>query len=167
MSNEPIDWSRFEMKIFIVESPADLYAAWATRSGLEAWFLESSELFSAENEPLGYGTPISAGVRYVWKWYTYPDFSEAGEFLEANGSNLVKFRFGEAGIVTVKIEPHENGAIVHLEQSAIPTDEQSRMRYHYGCSTGWTFYLANLKAYCEHGVDLRNKNEAMKGMLNA
>jgi len=29
--------------------------------------------------------------------------------------------------------------------------------YHYGCSTGWTFWLANLKAWLEHGILLNDR----------
>lgn len=34
-------------------------------------------------------------------------------------------------------------------------------------SVAGTFYLANLKSILEGGVDLRNKNEALKKMLNS
>ena len=36
-----------------------------------------------------------------------------------------------------------------------------------GCLEGWTFYLTNLKSVIEGGLDLRNKNLDIKGVINA
>jgi hypothetical protein len=32
---------------------------------------------------------------------------------------------------------------------------------------GWVFYLANLKSFPEGGIDLRNKNEKLKSVINS
>ena len=40
----------------------------------------------------------------------------------------------------------------------MPTDEETKMNIYNGCSCGWTFWLANLKAYLEHGI-LLNETE--------
>lgn len=36
-----------------------------------------------------------------------------------------------------------------------------------GCGEGWVFYLANLKSILEGGIDLRNKNDAIRNVLNS
>ncbi|MBT8283480.1 MAG: SRPBCC domain-containing protein, partial [Muriicola sp.] len=63
----------------------------------------------------------------------------------------------------VKLEAEGDQVLVTLIQTNIPTDEKNKMNIHVGCSNGWTFWLANLKAYLEHGIllnetknDLRN-----------
>ena len=44
----------------------------------------------------------------------------------------------------------------------------SEQRYFYiECGKGWTFYLANLKAVLQGGVDLRNKNVLIQKVVNA
>jgi hypothetical protein len=62
----------------------------------------------------------------------------------------------------------ENGYhIVELVQENIPEDDNGKHNWHLGCKTGWTFYLANLKSLAEGGIDLRNKDENLKNMINA
>jgi len=36
-----------------------------------------------------------------------------------------------------------------------------------GCGEGWTFYLANLNSYLQGGIDLRNKNEKIQGVISS
>jgi hypothetical protein len=36
------DWSRFTVRIPVKASTEDLYRAWATRKGIENWFLRMS-----------------------------------------------------------------------------------------------------------------------------
>jgi len=37
------------------------------------------------------------------------------------------------------------------------------LEIHYGCSNGWTFWLANLKAYLEHGILLNETEIDLRG----
>lgn len=92
---------------------------------------------------------------------------EAGEILEANGKDRFRFSFGKAGICTVTIKEENGQHIVELVQDNIPDDEQGKHYWHLGCKTGWTFYLANLKSLLEGGIDLRNKDESLKNVINS
>ena len=41
---------------------------------------------------------------------------------------------------------------------------------HMGCRAGWVFFLTNLKAYLEHGIDLRTTDPKMtyrEGFVNS
>ncbi|RZK15239.1 MAG: SRPBCC domain-containing protein, partial [Pedobacter sp.] len=53
-----------------------------------------------------------------------------------------------------------------LTQKNIPTDENSKRNIRLGCHNGWSFYLINLKSVFEGGLDLRNKDNRFKPMLN-
>jgi len=53
--------------------------------------------------------------------------------------------------------------LVSLSQSEIPQDEKSKLEIFYGCSNGWTFWLANLKAYLEHGILLNETKIDLRG----
>jgi hypothetical protein len=86
---------------------------------------------------------------------------------EANGKDHFQFVFGDAGVVTVDMKEVGNATELVLTQDRIPIDEKGRESYHIGCSTGWTFYLANLKSLMEGGIDLRNKNVDYKGVINS
>jgi hypothetical protein len=56
------------------------------------------------------------------------------------------------------LEDHGKAVLLTLRQFEIPTDEENKLNIHHGCSNGWTFWLANLKAYLEHGI-LLNETE--------
>jgi len=70
-------------------------------------------------------------------------------------------------MVSVSLEDRNGVVIVSLKQFNIPEDDQSKLKIHFGCSNGWTFWLTNLKAYVEHGIllnetkiDLKNNHLA-------
>lgn len=162
------DWSRFSVRIN-VNAPADkLYHAWATREGMEYWFLRLSEYKRPDGIPRARDEKVSKGDTFKWLWYGYPDETvEYGNILDCNDRDLFRFSFGKAGNCTVRIYPEQDETIVELMQDEIPTDENGMQYYHLGCKTGWTFYLANLKSLYEGGRDLRNKNENLQQVLNA
>jgi hypothetical protein len=69
--------------------------------------------------------------------------------------------------VRIQIKTEEDTSIVELLQYDIPVDEKGKVNFHLGCAEGWVFYLANLKSVLEGGIDLRNKNEKFKKMINS
>ncbi len=66
-------------------------------------------------------------------------------------------------MVSVSFENHNNVVIVTLKQFEIPEDDESKLKIHFGCSNGWTFWLTNLKAYLEHGILLNETEIDLKG----
>ena len=112
--------------------------------------------------------PIQVGDKYLWLWHGYPDGTqETGSILDCNGTDHLVFSFGKAGVCTVRIYEEQGATLVELRQDEIPDDDKSRLNYHAGCMAGWTFYLANLKSLMEGGIDLRNRNTALKRMINS
>ncbi len=157
---EKLQWNSFTKKIYIHESVEKLYNLWATTEGITSWFLKYAEYKSGEKtrESL---EQIQKGDTYTWKWHNW-DGKEEGNVLEANGKDYIEISF-ESSKVSVRLEKKNNITIVVLTQFDIPVDEESKLRVHFGCSNGWTFWLTNLKAFAEHGIllneteiDLRN-----------
>ena len=162
------DWSRFVVRIAINEPADKLYHAWATREGMEYWFLRLSEYKKPDGTIRGNKEYVEKGDTYKWLWHGWPDDTvEHGTILDCNGKDFFKFSFGKAGNCAVTIKKEEGEMIVELVQDNIPTDEQGMHYWHLGCKTGWTFYLANLKSLYEGGIDLRNKNEKLQQVLNS
>jgi len=162
------DWSGFTVRINVNAPAEKLYHAWATRSGMEYWFLRVSEYKKPGGSIRGDEEFVEKGDSYKWLWHGWPDETvEQGEVLDCNGKDLFKFSFGKAGNCSVKIYKEENETIVELVQDQIPTDEQGMHYWHLGCKTGWTFYLANMKSLYEGGLDLRNKNVRLQQVLNS
>ncbi len=162
------DWSRFTLRIPVARPATAIFPLLSTRSGIEIWFLREA-IFKAQNDVERASTEsIEPNDQYAWRWHGWPDeVQEHGVILENNGKDAVSFTFAGNCTVTIRISEAGEQSIVELTQENIPTDESSRVRYHHGCSTGWLFYLTNLKSLLEGGLDLRNKDEKLQGVLNA
>jgi uncharacterized protein YndB with AHSA1/START domain len=162
------NWDCFTVRININAPVEKLYGAWASRSGMEYWFLRLSEYKKPDGSLRDNTGLVKKGDKYKWLWHGWPDETvEQGEILDANDKDLFQFSFGRAGNCTVKIYKEQDETIIELAQDNIPTDEKGMHYWHLGCKTGWTFYLANMKSLYEGGIDLRNKNEKLQQMLNS
>ena len=162
------DWSRFVTRINVKAPVEKLYWCWATRAGMEYWFLRLSEYKKPEGNLRADNETVQKGDSYTWRWHGWSDeTTEYGSIIDCNGKDLFKFSFGKAGDCTVTIKEELGQNIVELVQENIPDDEEGRRTWHLGCKTGWTFYLANLKSLLEGGVDLRNRDEGLKNVINS
>ncbi len=161
------NWSTFTVRIDVQASTEQLYAAWATRAGIESWFLRSSEYKSSTGAIRKNDEFVETGDTYTWLWHGWPDETvEHGSILDCNGKDYFKFSFGKAGNCTVRIYEEQGETIVEIVQDAIPDDDTGRHMWHIGCKTGWTYYLTNLKSVYQFGVDVRNKKEGIGQLLN-
>lgn len=162
------DWSRFSLRIAINAPAQDVFAAWMSRAALEQWFLRTAEFADSTMVSRGSKSIIKAGDTYRWLWHGYDDsVAERGTILEVGDVGYLRFTFAGSCVVTVTVKTEEGLSIVELVQENIPLDDKSQQNYHLGCMTGWTFYLANLKSVLEGGLDLRNKNTRVQGVINA
>jgi uncharacterized protein YndB with AHSA1/START domain len=162
------DWSRFNARIDIKAGLKDVYSAWTTQTDLERWFLRVAEFTKSDGVVRDATSAIERGDHYRWLWHGYDDtVVERGTIEEVNGRDSLRFTFAGSCLVSVGITVEEGVTIVELRQENIPLDESSRVNYHLGCLTGWTFYLANLKSVLEGGIDLRNRNEKLHKLVNA
>lgn len=162
------DWTRFTVRVPVNAETGKLYWCWATREGMEYWFLRLCEYKNISGTVYGPTEYVQPGDRYRWRWHGWPDeVEEQGEILECNGKDHFKFSFGKAGHCTVSIKTENGQTLVELEQDRIPDDDEGKHYWHIGCKTGWTFYLTNLKSLLEGGIDLRNREENLKNVINS
>jgi uncharacterized protein YndB with AHSA1/START domain len=162
------DWRKFTKRIPIKTEISKVYHAWSTQEELENWFLRKAEFTKPGNCLRAPDEEIQKGDQYLWIWYGYPDtVFEKKQILEANGKDFLQFGFTAECIVSVKLYTLEGETIVELTQDNIPPDDNPATNLHIGCGEGWTFYLANLKSYLEGGIDLRNKNEKIQGVISS
>jgi uncharacterized protein YndB with AHSA1/START domain len=151
-----LQWHSFEKKIYIDASLEHIYLLWATQSGITSWFLRDAKYMTKDHIERPKDALIQKGDTYKWNWHNW-DGEGTGEILEANGTDFLVFSF-EGSKVSIKLEEKKGAIIVTLRQFEIPEDDASKLRVHFGCSNGWTFWLTNLKAYVEHGI-LLNETE--------
>jgi uncharacterized protein YndB with AHSA1/START domain len=154
---EKLSFDAFMKKIYVRAPLAKLYWCWATTEGICSWFLRKAVYTAADGTTRGVEDFIQSGDKYVWEWYNW-DGQEKGDVLQANGKDFIEISFAGVSKVSVRLEEKDNAVLVTLRQFEIPTDEKNKMQIYNGCSCGWTFWLANLKAYLEHGI-LLNETE--------
>lgn len=160
------DWTTFTRKIAVKADLSTMYDAWAKASEIEKWFLSRAVYYDTNAQPINPSVPIEKGNTYEWSWFLY-DPKESGTITEANGIDFIQFTFAGQCLVDIKLTPFNDHTIVELTQKNIPTDDASRQGIRLGCDSGWSFFLVNLKSVYEGGQDLRNKDVAMKGMVNS
>ena len=162
------DWTKFTKRIPVSADIPTAYLAWTTQAELEKWFLRKAEFIKPDKSLRDRNEPIQKEDKYEWYWHGYPDtVFEKNEVLEANGKDFLQFRFSGDCIVSVKLIAHEQETIVEITQENIPEDNNPASNLLVGCGEGWTFYLANLKSYLQGGIDLRNKNEKIQGVISS
>ena len=149
-------FDEFTKKIYINAPINELYRYWATSEGITSWFLRKAIYKDAEGLVRRPDEPVQAGDTYTWEWHNW-DGQENGEVLQANDHDFLEISFSDSK-VSISLENAGKATMVVLKQHEIPTDEESKLNIHHGCSNGWTFWLANLKAYVEHGI-LLNETE--------
>ena len=159
------DWTTFTRKIAIKAKLSDIYCAWTKASEIEKWFLSKAIFTDTNEKPIGKDNPIEKGFTYEWNWYLY-DTTEQGKITDTNGKDFIQFTFAGNCLVDIKLSIQDDYVIVELTQKNIPTDDNSKQGIRLGCDSGWSFFLVNLKSVYEGGLDLRNKDTSLKGMLN-
>ncbi|MUP46221.1 hypothetical protein E0K83_10755 [Gramella sp. BOM4] len=158
-----VDWSRFEIKMPLDFDEIQIREHWLTQENLEKWFLRKAGFLDKHGKPREKNAKIQPGDSYKWQWHGWPEsVEEQGVVLEPHKGEFLRFSFGKAGIVGLSMLQEQEESILKLVQEHIPLDEESRMNFHVGCKTGWTFYMLNLKSILLNGPDLRNKNLALQ-----
>ncbi len=161
------NWSNFVLRVPVQAATEKIFLAFTTRQGIESWFLRES-VFTRQGKNLGDAETVNTGDEYNWRWFGWDDeVVEQGKILDTNLKDFFAFSFGKAGNVSIRISTEEDISMVTLQQTEIPTDEESITKFHLGCMQGWLFYLTNLKSILEGGIDLRNRNVDLKNVINS
>ncbi len=160
------DWTCFSRKISIKAPISALFDAWTVPKELERWFLSKAHYTRPDGSAVGPEEHIQPEDKYAWSWHTW-DIVEEGEVLETNGKDKLVFSFAGTCPVEIKLEQVNEEVLVTLTQSNIPTDDKSKKDIRLGCYEGWSFYMVNLKSIYEGGLDLRNMNDQLKGVINS
>ncbi|WP_316734884.1 SRPBCC domain-containing protein [Pedobacter aquatilis] len=162
---ENFDWTAFTLRIAIKANLQTIYNAWTKASEIEKWFLSEAEFSDENGVVLAKERNTLKGDSYDWIWYLYDD-TEQGKITESNDLDTLQFTFAGDCLVDIKLKSEFEYTIVELTQKNIPTDDNSKRNIRLGCHNGWSFYLLNLKSVYEGGLDLRNKDNRFKPMLN-
>ena len=161
---DPEKWKRLTTTIHVYAPMEAVYAAWTTAKGVMGWFPMEAVMTDAEGRPLPPGQPARPGDRFRYVWHIGKP--EVGEFLEANGTDRVRYTFGEAIEVTATMEDFGDGSVLVTLVQTQDRDDDMNLRIYMGFKEGWAFYLANLKSVLEGGLDLRDFAHETEHMIN-
>ncbi len=155
------DWTQFKRIIYINSTVEEIYRKWASQEGMETWFLKKAESFSKDGSKRDVNELAQTGDTYLWEWHNW-EGQHRGEVISANGKDEIVMTFDNSRL-TIKVFEGRGKVCCHLTQDQIPTDDNSKFGIYHGCSCGWTFWLANLKALLEHGITL---NDTEPGLVD-
>ena len=159
------DWTQFTRKIAIEAPIQSIYNAWTIPAEIERWFLSDATFINPDGKKIPKTQHINVSDTYQWQWHLW-DITEIGKVTKVNNKDHLQFTFAGECLVDVRLESYDKGTVVSISQSNIPTDDESKQNVRLGCDSGWSFYLVNLKSIYEGGLDLRNKDNSLKPMLN-
>lgn len=162
---ENFNWSAFTKRIKIKSDLTTVYNAWTKSNELEKWFLSKANFYRADNVKVLPTENVSSDSKYEWHWFAQ-NHSELGTITEVNGSDFIEFTFAGECKVQIKLKMENDYTLVELIHKEIPLDNKSKENIRLGCAFGWTFYLINLKSILEGGIDLRNKDTELVGVVN-
>ena len=148
------DWTQFDIHLFIEAVPEAVFGKWATSSGLESFFVKKCEVRGSRGDIRSASASLSEGDVYQWDWFF--NYKSSGRILQVTPNRSLSFTFGKCS-VAVELRPFDSGTFVHLRQAGMDLAEEDRVNLHLDCRCGWTYFLTNLKAVLEHGIDVRDK----------
>lgn len=161
-------WNEFTRRVTINAPSFSLYAAWATKIGLESWFLREAIITKSDGTLRAENELFEAGDSFEWRWHGYDDDTvDRGRVISANGKDQFCISFSGKNTLAVNLQFESSELVCSIEQKMHQDSEAEKRYFYIECSLGWTFYLANLKSVFEGGNDLRNKNTSIQKLINA
>lgn len=109
----------------------------------------------------GASGPIEEGKKVTWRWADFPNATGnvSVKTVVSNQRILFEWEASDGGYNTtteLKFEPlGERATLVTISEWGWKDNEAGR-KSSYGNCQGWTEMLACLKAWIEHGINLRN-----------
>ena len=153
----------YDLSVFISCDKQKVASAWR-KSGLqEEWFIARANYVAESGQARASDDLCQQGDHYWWEWFDRN--VETGSVAKAD-ENGMEFSFGEGVKVLVSWENVHDGTLVKLSQIHHIDDTEITQRTYFSTSQSWTFYLTNLKAFLEHGIDLREQAPTRNDHVN-
>ena len=147
-------------QVYIKANVEQVFQAWVIPNQLERWFIATAHYTVPDGAPRQPNELVRSGDDYHWQWHQ--DLEVQGKVLKVVENEVFQFTFGtnndgKAIVVTVTFSYDGDETLVQLSQSNMTDTPADHVGYHLSCNLGWSFFMTNLKALLEHGVDLREK----------
>ena len=154
------NWTKFKRKAYIKAPLRDVFNAWTKSYDIARWFIKDAKYSDSNGKIRASDETVQAGDKYHWDWHQ--DLQSSGEVLEIIPDKLFKFTFGpkekgsdEKVIVSVQFSEGIGETEYTLTQENMGGPHLDMAQYHLSCNMGWSFFMTNMKAVYENGIDLR------------
>ena len=163
MGSSEYDWTQFTKQVFINADVERVFRSWVVPREIVLWFISEADYTTPEGESRPDDAVVQPGDHYHWCWHQALD--TAGSVLRVEDNALFEFTFGDRSdntnekiVVRVTFQQLEDVTMIELTQYNMGDTLRDHAQWHLGCNLGWSFFMTNLKARLEHGVDLREKD---------
>ena len=175
------DWTGFVQAVHVRTTPAEAWAMFASPAGIVRWFT-SGAATTRGGRPIDDDQTFEIGdrIRFVWvvpapesqRTAATPtvEMPEVDEVLAFEPGRRLRHGWYEGkGWMEYRVLPsgEQDRVTIEFEQRMDPANEFPLLESAYiGCREGWAFYITNLKAVLEYGVDLREKRPDRGSLVN-
>jgi len=150
----PIDWTIFRAWLVIDAKPERVFKAWASSGGMESFFVDAMQMHSPKGGLRAPGEIVQENDCYVWRWDSGRIVQ--GQVLKVRPGKEIAYTFGECKF-RIHAHSYEGKTLLELVQYDMADTEENHMHLHTNCRTAWAYFMTNLKAQLEHGIDVRDK----------
>lgn len=164
MNEHKFSLTAFERGVLLEISMEEAYKYAATADGISKWFIGEAVYTAPDGHARPGDEPAQKGDKYTFNW-VYKDLSLSGEVLDANGTDYIKFTFGDTAIFDIKLSELNDRVLFNLSQISNPDNPMEELA-HINCYVCWTLFILNLKSVAENGADLREWDYDMDGLVN-
>ncbi|MCY3412836.1 MAG: SRPBCC domain-containing protein [Candidatus Heimdallarchaeota archaeon] len=157
-------WDHFKRKVYIKAPLDEVYRAISTADGLVTWFIKNAEYTKNNGEIRQGDVGIQVGDQYYWRWHQ--NLETRGIVLKIVPQSLIEFTFGKKSkdseenvVVRFEVDYKDGETIFSITQDNMGGELSDQALYHLSCNMGWSFFMTNMKAVLEYGIDLRETDE--------
>ena len=109
---------------------------------------------------------LEEGAELQWKFAEFPDYAFPVNQVRIEKNRLVSFVWDKDTRVTISLEEQPDHSVVgRVEEDGKELSDEN-IQWALGNTGGWANFLAFMKAYVEHGINLRiGAFDFMKGQV--
>lgn len=98
---------------------------------------------------------LEEGKVVQWKWPEFPEHQSVVDNIKIEKNRTISFNWDTATTVTMNLEEQKDKSVVVRITEGEKEADEAGIKWYGGNTEGWANFLAFLKAYLEHGINLR------------
>lgn len=98
---------------------------------------------------------LEEGKVVKWRWREFPEDESVLNNIKIEEGRTVSFDWDNATTVKISLEEQEDKSVVVRVTEGEKELNENNLKWYGGNTEGWANFLACMKAYLEHGINLR------------